>query len=39
MLTASLGIFLELFPEALKQLGQIFARFLGDDEESQGARR
>lgn len=34
LLTASLGIFFELAPEALKQLGQIFARFLGDEEES-----
>ena len=39
LLTASLGIFLELTPEALKQLGQIFARFLGDDDEPQSGRR
>lgn len=35
LLTASLGLFLELAPESLKQLGQIFASFFGDDEEPQ----
>jgi hypothetical protein len=33
LLTASLGLFFELFPEALKQLGHIFARFVGDEDE------
>lgn len=32
LLTASLGIFLELAPEVLKQLGDFFSSFLGDDE-------
>lgn len=41
LLTASLGLAFELFPEALKQLGQMFGNFLGDDEEAQpqSARR
>jgi len=39
LLTASVGLFLELAPEALKQLGQIFAGFIGDDEPSQPQRR
>lgn len=37
LLTASTGLFFELAPEALKQLSQFFARFLGDDE-TQGRR-
>jgi hypothetical protein len=39
LLTASLGVFLELFPEALKQLGQFFAAFLGEDEDQQSQQR
>jgi len=39
LLTVSLGLFFELAPEALKQLSHIFARFLGDDEETQQIRR
>ena len=37
LLTASSGIFLELAPEALKQLGQLFAKMFGEDEEGQAA--
>lgn len=40
LLTASIGLFFELAPEALKQTGQVFAACLGDDEEAhQAARR
>lgn len=33
LLTASLGIFFELAPEALRQLGQVFGRLFGEDDE------
>jgi len=35
MLTASIGIFFELAPEALRQLGQVLGRLFGDDDEDQ----
>jgi len=34
LLTASLGLFFELAPEAIKQLGQFFGAFLGEDEDA-----
>lgn len=39
LLTASLGIFFELAPEALKQLGNIFAAILPEEDEAQTQHR
>ena len=39
LLTASLGLFFELAPEALKQLGHVFANFIGEDEEVHPQRK
>lgn len=39
LLTASLGIFFELVPEAFKQLSHFFANFISDDENYQGQKK
>ncbi len=39
LLTASVGLFFELAPEALKQLGRVFANLFGDDEPQGQERR